>query len=127
MAAKNYIMSKQKRGMFRRMIDAGRKALGGKVTHYYPDPVIRVPLDTFRHGSSKRGKTREVRKCLRQPPCVPGTITFHDKLVCYYGRRKADQIGRDIQHRDAMGNLDRMDRIPTDANFAAMKPWAWLK
>jgi hypothetical protein len=45
--------------------------------------------------------------------------------VRYYGRRMADQFGRDMQHKDELGNYDRRHRIPTDASFAALTPWAW--
>ena len=115
--------------MFRRIIDAGRKMMGKPVTHHYPEPVDVSPEErrakkSNRGTGSGRFAVERIRR-RRYPPCEPGTIAFHDKCVRYYGRKKADQIGRDIQHKDELGNRDRMDRIPTEANFAAMTPWAW--
>jgi len=122
-------MSKQKRGMFRRLLDAGRKMMGAPVTRHYPDPMIRSPEQQRRKkrtgGSGSRRFAVEAIKRWRYPKCEPGTIAFHDKCVLYYGRRKADQFARDYQHKDHLGNHDRRDRIPTEANFAAMTPWAW--
>ncbi len=46
-------------------------------------------------------KQRNVgRPRLGRPPCEPGTITYHDKLVRHFGRRKADEIGQRIQRGD---------------------------
>ena len=121
-------MSKQKRGMFRRIVDAGRKMMGLPVTHRYADPMFQDPRYRRKkraHGVGSGRFTVERVKRNRPPPCEPGTRTFHDKCVRYYGRKKADQIGRDIQHKDEFGHYDRRDRVPTEANFAALTPWAW--
>lgn len=112
--------------MFRRIVDTARKAMGLPVTHHFPDPVMRMPHSKptrAKHFSRGKHRYRDVTK--PQIPCVPGTITFHDKCVKYYGRRKAEQIRRDFQHKDQFGHHDRLDRMPTEANFAALKPWAW--
>ncbi len=120
-------MSKQKRGMFRLIATAimGFVGMREPATHHYPDPIIGAPAsDNFRHGNTRfRGQAGKKR--LSPPPCTPGTITFHDKCVRYYGRKRADLIGRNIQHKNDMGMHDRMDRVPTEADFAALKPWAW--
>jgi hypothetical protein len=121
-------MSKEKRGMFRRIVDVGRKMMGKPVTHHYPEPVAKDPKERKKKrasgGSSGRFAVERIRRH-RYPPCEPGTIAFHDKCVRYYGAKKARQIGRDLRHKDRLGNLDRLDRVPNEANFAALTPWAW--
>ena len=116
-------MSKQKQGMFRRMLDAGRKAMGLTVTHYYKDPVLRAPLDRVRKKSWSPAKVR-VKRVL---PCKPGDILFYDKLVCHFGRRQVDRYGRMIQHRDEFGQHDQLHLLPTEQEFADNPPWAFLK
>lgn len=114
--------------MFRRIVDAGRKMMGMPVTHHYPDPVHHDPKlrpKKRAHGTGSGRFAVERMKRLGRPKCEPGTISFHDKCVRYYGRKKADQIARDLQHKDHLGNYDRRDRVPTEANFKAMTPWAW--
>lgn len=117
-------MTKQKRGIFRRTIDRIRTMLGMPVTRHYADPLLRDP---YHHRRSVRSKDKALKIRLKYPMCVPGTIAFHDKCVRYYGARKAAQINRDIQHKDIFGNPDRMDRVPTEANFLASEPWAWRR
>ncbi len=78
------------RGFIAAMIGLASGFGRGNQTKHHPDPVLRMPLDTFRHGSSKQGKIREVRHAI--PPCEPGTITYRDWLVkeLGYDRRLAD-------------------------------------
>ena len=54
-----------------------------------PDPVF-APRSIGRlKPVNRQGSPR-----LGRPPCDPGTITYHDKLVRHFGRREADRIGR---------------------------------
>lgn len=124
-------MSKQ--GMRSRMaaiMGAVGATLGfGPRIHSYPDPVLGSPESRRprRNRYRRKNDTRPMikRGNLGPPPCDPGTVTYHDKCVRYYGRKKADQFHRDFQHKNDLGVYDRRDRIPTAANFAAMTPWAW--
>ena len=79
-------------GMFRRIADGFKKAIGRPVTHNYPDPVMPSPEDRApKAGRYRIGKVREARPSA-VPPCHPGTITYHDWLVRHlgYNRRLAD-------------------------------------
>ncbi len=68
-----------------------------KRTTEHPDPVLRDPYTKPRLRARIRGKPK-VR--LGRPPCDPGTITFHDKMVRLYGRREADRIWKKYQDGD---------------------------
>ncbi len=118
-------MSKQKRGMFRRMVDTIRRSVGLSV--HYPDPVLRdsrgIPQRKKKraHGHVSRGRFRRTRELsLKAPPCIPGTITYHDKLVRHFGRRKAEGYGMAIQ-------LGHLSCLPSAQDFADNLPWAFLK
>ena len=116
-------MSKQKRGMFRRLVDAGRQAIGLPVTHHYPDPVLRdrrrVPTRKKSH-SRGRHKRRVKEAAHRALPCEPGTIVYFDKLVRHFGRRRADGYHECLQRK-------MMHALPTEQDFADNPPWAHLK
>ena len=118
-----------KGGTIRRMANMFNKLMGRPTRNIYKDPVFADPRDRKKKRASGVSSGRfaiERKPRMARPPCEPGTITFHDKCVRYYGRKKADQIHSDWQHKDRLGNRDRLDRIPSLANFAAMRPWAWL-
>lgn len=53
-------------------------------------------------------------------PCDPGTITYHDRLVRHFGRKKADAYGRLIQSGD-------LDQLPTEEDFRSQMPFGWVK
>ena len=61
-------------------------------TNHYPDPIMRDPYRGSGGHKHPRGKSRQGKPRLGRPPCELGTITYHDKLVCEYGRRAADHI-----------------------------------
>jgi len=101
-------------GMFRRIADQFNKALGRPVTHQLPDPVFRPVAEVRKRRKPGKAKPK------RALPCEPGTITYHDKLVRHFGRRKADGYGECIQRR-------MMSALPTEQDFDAAVPWAFLK
>lgn len=107
-------MSKGKRvGLFRRLIDAGKRFVGRPVVHKYDFPLPKVP--------KRRGRGRVRLRRRHQPmPCHPGTITFHDLLVRKFGRRRADQYGRLIQE-------GRLDLLPSAQELADTPDWAFVK
>jgi hypothetical protein len=114
-------MSK-KQGMFRRIFDTARKAMGLPVTHHYPDPVARVPKGR-RRGVKRFGRKNDVRPMLRRghlgpPKCEPGTITYHDKLVRHFGHREALRYRRCLIAKQP-------ELLPTPEDFRANPPWAW--
>lgn len=124
-------MSKQKRGMFRLMLAtmAGLMGVGAPRAKHYPDPMIRSPEQQRRKkrtgGSGSRRFAVERISRWRYPKCEPGTIAYHDMLVRKYGRKKADQIHRDWQHKDEFGNRDRLDRLPNASQLALRGDWDW--
>ena len=101
---------------------------GRPQTKHYDDPVFKDPRDRRKKrssGVSSRRFTVERKKLTAPPKCRPGTITYHDKLVRHFGRKKADWYGRLMQHRDKFGRLDNLHLLPTAEDFAANPPWAW--
>ena len=105
-------MSKQ--GMFRRIVDTARKAMGMPVTHHYPDPESYVkPAGTGRRKFVRKAKPKS------RIPCDPGTITYHDKLVKHFGARKA------LGYRYAIQSGYQC--LPTEQDLADNPPWAFLK
>ncbi len=119
-------MSKLKRGMFRRLITTIAMTLGFTATHHYPDPVFKdsrgIPTRRKKraHGVSSGRFTVERIKRSRAPRCEPGTITYHDKLVAHFGRRRADGYREGIQRK-------MMSALPSAQDFADNPPWAWLR
>ena len=62
-------------------------------TSHYPDPICVDPYaNRAGGGGHPRGRSYQGKPRLGRPPCEPGTITYHDKLVRQYGRRIADHI-----------------------------------
>jgi hypothetical protein len=114
-----------KGGTIRRMaglfgIIAG--VFGRPVTHHYPDPKTRDPRDRKKKRGTGSGSRRFAVERIKRsvaPPCHPGTITYHDKLVRHFGRRQADKYGRCIIAK-------QLDLLPTAEDFAANPPWAFL-
>lgn len=126
-------MSKQKRGIFRRMIAMVAMTMGFAITHHYADPVFRdsrgIPQRRKKraHNHISRGRFRRTRALvLKAPPCIPGTISYHDKLVRHFGRRRADAYGRVIRHRNDFGNLDQLHLLPTEQDFRDTPEWGFL-
>lgn len=116
-------MSKQKRGMFRRMIDTARKAVGLPVTHKYADPAFRDPRTRKKKRASGVGSGRFTVERIKRfgvPPCRPGTITYQNKLVRHFGSRRAEGYRQCI----IRGFLNR---LPTEQDFADNPPWAYLQ
>ena len=93
-----------------------QKAVAGlfSKTKHYPDPVFRELRD---RPEGKRKFEREAKPTVA-PPCDPGTITYHDKLVRHFGRRRADGYNECIQRK-------MMSALPTPEEFDAAVPWAW--
>lgn len=115
-------MSKQKRGMFRRILDVGRKTLGLPVTRHYADPAFRDPRLRKKkraYGHAQQGRWRGKELVRRLPPCAPGTITYHDKLVRHFGRRRAEGYRIAIQ-------LCHLSCLPSARDFRNNPPWAFL-
>ena len=117
-------MTKQKRGIFRRIVDAGRKVIGLPVTHHYADPMFQDPRyrrkkRALNHFSSGRFVVERIKRDA-VPPCEPGTITYHDKLVRHFGRRRAAGYRQCIQR-------GFLNLLPTEQDFADNPPWAFLK
>jgi len=115
-------MSKQKRGMFRRIVNAGRKIAGLPVTHQYDDPVIGIGAPEERRKKSPgRYKYRPVKELgPKVLPCEPGTIEYHDKLVRHFGRRRAEGYRHCIQR-------GMHSALPTAQDFDDNVPWGFLK
>lgn len=74
-------------GLFTRF-DLWRKGI-----KQYDDPHLNDPHHHQRSKASTRINNKG-RKRYAYPPCHPGTIAYHDKLVRHFGRREADKIGR---------------------------------
>ena len=82
-------------------------------TNHYPDPITRDPYARPRsHTSTKRNSHRQGPPRLGRPPCDPGTITYHDKLVRHFGRREADRIGRAWQAAKKSGLNKDLEVLP---------------
>jgi hypothetical protein len=119
-------MSKQKRGMFRRMVDSTRKVFGLPITHKYPDPILQDPRTRQKkrahgHGSGRWCSKAPVRRTL---PCDPGTLTYHDKLVVHFGARFANDFRRRyIKHKRTREPLV----LPTEQEFIDNPRWAFLE
>lgn len=120
-------MSKQKRGMFRRMMTAVAMAIGFPITHHYADPVFKdqrgIPQRRKKraHGHVSKGRWSPTKVTVRRAlPCEPGTIRYHDKLVAHFGRRRADGYHECIQRK-------MMSALPSEQEFADNPPWAFLK
>ena len=119
-------MSKQKRGMFRRMMATVAMTMGFAITHNYPDPKLRdsrgIPQRKKKraHGvGSGRWSPVKVR-ARRMLPCEPGTVIYHDKLVAHFGRRRAEGYRQCIQRKF-------LNLLPTEQDFADNPPWRFLK
>ena len=58
-------------------------------TRTYNDPVFDAP-----ERSRRAPLVREIRRRLNPPPCIPGTVTYRDRLVKHlgYDRREADRM-----------------------------------
>ncbi len=100
-------------GIFRGIIAAVTRAftsLKYKLTGRLPTPILQDP---YHRPRTRVGTTKKMTGTKRYgyPPCVPGTITYHDKLVRHFGRRYADKIGWLIRQ-------GRLDLLPSDADFA---------
>lgn len=94
----------------------------GPITKHYADPSLSDPRKRRKKRGSGSGSRRFAVERIKRfgvPPCRPGTITYHDKLVSHFGRRQADKYGRCIQAK-------QLDLLPTAADFAANPPWAFL-
>jgi hypothetical protein len=114
-------MSKQKRGMFRRILDVGRKLMGKPVTHHYDDHFGDSPeMRRQKTPRYRMGKYERETKPSVAPPCRPGTITYHDKLVRHFGRRKAEGYRHCIQR-------NMHSALPTEEDFDRTVPWGFLK
>ena len=108
-----------KGGTIRRIANNFKRLLGRPVTTHYKDPVITDPRDRRKKRGSSHSKavTSSTASSLRV--CVPGTIQYHDKLVKHFGRRQAEKYRRLIQS-------NCLDQLPSDEDFAANPPWAFL-
>ena len=117
-------MTKQKRGMFRRMIDVARRSIGLPVTHNFSDRILSGdPRDRKKkrgNGSSYavQRKVGQKRRWRSPPPCIPGSITYFDMLVRKFGRRKADKYQRCLMAKQP-------DLLPTPELLVATPDWAW--
>ena len=111
-------MSRSKRlGLFRRMIDAGKRFVGMPVVHKYDFPVTKVPKRRGLRPSRIRSRLRRRHQPM---PCHPGTITFHDLLVRKFGRKRADAYGRLIQE-------GRLELLPSAQELDDTPDWGFVK
>jgi len=110
-----------KGGTIRRIANTFRGLVGLPTKNQYKDPVLRDERDRRKKRSSGSGGSHKVRRSIGSsaPACRPGTITYHDKLVRHFGRRKADKLGRMMRLQP--------DLVVTAEEFAAHPPWAFLK
>ena len=71
----------------------------GPITKTYPDPVL---------SSTHKKREHIPRRRLSPPPCIPGTITYRDRLVKHlgYDRRAADAMLKDW--RENAGTLPKL-------------------
>lgn len=84
----------------------------------YADPHLNDP---YHHSRSRLGtKVNRRGKTRTAIPCVPGTITYHDKLVKHFGRRRAEGYRVAIQR----GHLNC---LPTEKDFRNNPPWGFVK
>ena len=125
-------MTKQKRGMFSRMVAAIAATMGAApVTRHYDDPSLASPelIATERvfgknrrkrssGGGSRRWATERKRCISGHLPCRPGTGTYFDMLVRKFGRREADKYQRCLI-------AGQPDLLPTPELLAATPDWAW--
>ena len=108
-----------KGGTIRRIANSFKRLMGRPVTTHYKTPELEAPR-AHRKKRVRRPSKRGHRSIgLYRLACVPGTITYHDKLVRHFGRRKADQYGRIIQ-------AGQLDLLPTLQEFEDNPPWAFL-
>ena len=112
-------------GTFRRIADSFKKFTGRPTTKQMPDPVLKDPRDRQKKRGTGSGAGPKLtvgrqRRMRTVPPCRPGSISYHDKMVRHFGRRKADKLGRLMQ-------ASKMELWPTAEDFAANPPWAFLK
>ncbi len=96
------------RAVFNRIVAKVRGWFG-----HYPDPLLRDP---YAHQRTRKGtkKNRVGKKRLQAPDCIPGTITYFDALVRYYGydRRRADQAIKDWRKNGApLPNFDERGEL----------------
>ena len=108
------------KGTFRGFVNKVRRTFG--LSRKYADPVFQDPRDRKKkraHGHAQRARWRVKESVRKGLPSDPGTITYHDKLVRHFGRRRADAIGRLIQQR-------KMDQLPSEQDFIDNPPWAFL-
>ena len=108
-------MSRSKRlGLFRRMLESGKRFVGMPVVHKYEFPVTKAPTQRI------RGHFRRKRRRHQPMPCHPGTITFHDLLVRKFGRKRADEYGRLIQQ-------GRLELLPSAQEIADTPDWGFVR
>jgi hypothetical protein len=110
-----------KGGTIRRMANTFRGLVGLPTKNKYADPVLTDERDrTKKPQSAKRRSHKATRSTASSVlPCERGTITYHDKLVRHFGRRKADKLGRMMRLQPEL--------VVTEEEFAANPPWAFLK
>lgn len=106
-------------GTFRRVADGFNRLVGRPVTHNLLDPRDRKKKRGTGSGYAVQRKVGQKRRWRSPPPCIPGSITYHDKLVRHFGRKEADKYGRCILAK-------QLDLLPTAEEFAANRPWAFL-
>lgn len=96
-----------KGGAFRGLIVAVSGLIAGfglqkSEANHYPDPILKDPYKKPRRRKGTRFAGKPGKPRYGYPPCHPGTIAYHDKLVRHFGRREADRIGREYR----AGNAD---------------------
>jgi hypothetical protein len=110
-----------KGGTIRRIANTFRGLVGLPTKNKYETPQLQDPRDRAKkRGSGQRSSRRATRSIgSSAPACRPGTITYHDKLVRHFGRRKADKLGRMMRLQP--------DLVVTEQDFLDNPPWAFLK
>lgn len=110
-------MSKQQRGIFRRIFAAfglGKWFTQKPTHHEYPDPSLRKRKRA--HGGNRKEGPWNITKSIAKPKCEPGTITYRDWLVRHvgYDRRLADRMLRAWQE-------DSSIKLPLPSDAATLR------
>jgi len=99
---------------FRRAVAAVARIISRVKARFFGGRAVNPMLrDPYTRQRTHIGTTanRVGSKRYSNPPCVPGTIVYHDMLVRHFGRRYADKIGGLIRQ-------GRLDLLPSGDDFA---------
>jgi hypothetical protein len=114
-----------KGGTIRRIANTFKRLMGRPITTTYKDPLpLRGDPALVKKPGRYRRRKNDTRPMMKRgnlgpPPCDPGTITYHDKLVRHFGARKARKLGKMMRLQP--------DLVVTEEDFLAHPPWAHLR